>query len=205
MEYATQKEALILAEYGRHVQDMVNHAMTIEDRQKRNEAAETINQIMTQLNPSYKGAEELQQKLWDDLYIISDFKLDIDAPYPMPTPRSEIKAEKVEYPDQKFKFKHYGKIIEALIEAALKIENVEEQQELVQQIANLMKRSYLNYNRDSVNEEMIIDQLTSMSNGKLKLDEDFRFVHTNDIVITNNKKPTSRNQGKGRSKRKWKK
>lgn len=205
MEYATQKEALILAEYGRHVQDMVKHLMTIEDRKERNEAAETVIQIMTQLNPSYKGAEELQQKLWDDLYIISDFKLDVDAPYPMPTPRSEIKAEKVEYPDQKFKFKHYGKIIEALIDAAIKIENSEEQQELVQQIANLMKRSYLNYNRDSVNEEMIIDQLTSMSGGKLKLDDDFKFVHTNDIIITNNKKPASRNQGKARSKRKWKK
>ncbi len=204
MEYATQKEALVLAEYGRHVQDMVKHAMTIQDRTKRNEASETIVQIMTQLNPSYKGSDELQQKLWDDLYIISDFKLDIDAPYPKPTPRSEITAEKVHYPDQNFKFKHYGKIIEALIEAALKIENEEEQQELIQQIANLMKRSYLNYNRDSVNEEMIVDQLTSMSAGKLKLDPEFKFIHTNNIVSTNRHQNT-RSQSKGPSKRKWKK
>lgn len=204
MEYATQKEALVLAEYGRHVQDMVKHVLTIEDRTKRNEAAETIVQIMTQLNPSYKGSEELQQKLWDDLHIISDFKLDIDAPYPKPTPQSEIKAEKVEYPDQKFKFKHYGKIIEALIEAALKIDNEEEQQELTQQIANLMKRSYLNYNRDSVNEEMIVDQLSNMSGGKLTLDPEFKFVHTNDIV-SSNKRQNNRGQSKGRNKRKWKK
>ena len=204
MEYATQKEALVLAEYGRHVQDMVKHVLTIEDREKRNEAAETIVQIMTQLNPSFKGSDELQQKLWDDLYIISDFKLDIDAPYPKPKPRNEITAEKIEYPDQKFKFKHYGKIIEAIIEAALKIENEEEQQELTQQIANLMKRSYLNYNRDSVNEEMIIDQLSSMSGGKLKLDPEFKFIHTNDIV-SNNKRQNNRGQSKGRGKRKWKK
>jgi len=204
MEYATQKEALVLAEYGRHVQDMVKHVLTIEDREKRNEAAETIVQIMTQLNPSFKGSDELQQKLWDDLYIISDFKLDIDAPYPKPKPRNEITAEKIDYPDQKFKFKHYGKIIEALIEAALKIENEEEQQELIQQIANLMKRSYFNYNRDSVNEDMIIDQLSSMSGGKLKLDPEFKFIHTNDIV-SNNKHQNNRGQSKGRGKRKWKK
>ncbi len=204
MEYATQKEALVLAEYGRHVQDMVKHVLTIEDREKRNEAAETIVQIMTQLNPSFKGSDELQQKLWDDLYIISDFKLDIDAPYPKPKPINEIKGEKIEYPDQKFKFKHYGKIIEALIEAALKIENEEEQQELTQQIANLMKRSYLNYNRDSVNEEMIIDQLSSMSSGKLKLDPEFKFIHTNEIV-SRNKHQNNRGQSKGRGKHKWKK
>ncbi|HAW20845.1 MAG TPA: DUF4290 domain-containing protein [Flavobacteriales bacterium] len=205
MDYATQKESLILAEYGRHVQDMVKHALTIEDRTKRNEAAETIVLIMTQLNPSYKGSDELQQKLWEDLFIISNYELDVDSPFPKPEPKNDIIAEKVDYPDQKFKFKHYGKIIEALIEAAVKIENPEEQQELIQQIANLMKRSYLNFNRDSVNEDMIVDQLTSMSDGKLKLSPEFKFVHTNDIVASNPIKRTNRNQGKGRGKRKWKK
>lgn len=211
MEYATQKEALILGEYGRHVQEMVKHAMTIADKKERTEAAETIVLIMTQLNPSYKGSEELMQKLWDDLFIISNYQLDVDAPYPMPRPKAEIKPEKVQYPDQNFKFKHYGKIIEAMIEHAVKLENEEEKQELTQQIANLMKRSYLNYNRDSVNEEMIIDQLAALSKGKLKLNEDFRFTHTNDILSQNPKRPSnntgrSNNNNKGRNnKRRWKK
>lgn len=204
MEYATQKDNLILAEYGRHVQEMVNHTMNIEDRTMRNEAAETIILIMNQLNPSYKGSDELQQKLWEDLFIISGYKLDIDSPYPKPEPKGDTRPEKVEYPDQDFKYKHYGKIIESLIEAAIKIENEDERQELTQMIANLMKRSYLNFNRDSVNEDMIIDQLSTLSGGRLKLNEDFKFVHTNDIISQSPKRPT-KGQGKGRSKKRWKK
>ena len=204
MEYATQKEDLILAEYGRHVQEMVKHALLIEDRTIRNEAAETIIQIMNQLNPSYKGSDELQQKLWEDLFIISGFALDIDSPYPKPEPKGDTRPEKVDYPDQNFKFKHYGKIIEGLIEAAVKIENDEEKQELTQMIANLMKRSYLNFNRDSVNEEMIVEQLTSLSKGMLTLDPEFKFVHTNEI-ISQSPKRTTKSQGKGRSKKRWKK
>jgi hypothetical protein len=205
MDYATQKESLILAEYGRHVQEMVTHTMKIEDRKTRSDAAETIVRVMSQLHPSYKGSEELQQKLWEDLFIISGFQLDVDSPFPTPTPKIDIRPEKIEYPNQHFKFKHYGKIIEGLIESAIAIENPEEQQELTQLIAHLMKRSYLNYNRDSVNEEMIVDQLTSMSSGKLKLDPDFKFQHTNEILSQMPKKPSNRNQGKGRGKRKWKK
>ncbi|GAB5538602.1 MAG: hypothetical protein Salg2KO_07050 [Salibacteraceae bacterium] len=205
MDYATQKEDLILAEYGRHVQEMVQHTMTIEDRQKRTEAAETIVLVMTQLNPSYKGSDELQQKLWEDLFIISGYELDVDCPYPKPEPKKGIVPEKVDYPDQNFKYKHYGKIIEGLIEAAVKIEKDEERQELTQQIANLMKRSYLNFNRDSVNDEMIVEQLTAMSGGKLKLDEGFKFQHTNDILKDSPRRSNSNNKGKGRGKRKWKK
>ena len=205
MEYATQKEDLILAEYGRHVQEMVKHMLTIEDRTKRTEAAETIVSIMTQLNPSYKGSDELQQKLWEDLFIVSEYKLDVDCPYPKPEPKKGIVAEKVEYPDQKFKFKHYGKIIEGLIDAAVKVEKDDERQELTQQIANLMKRSYLNFNRDSVNDEMIVDQLSSMSNGKLTLDPEFRFTHTNDILKDSPRRSNNTGKSKGRSKRKWKK
>jgi len=206
MEYFTQKEALILAEYGRHVQEMVKHAMLITDREERNKAAKTIILIMTQLNPSYKESEELQQKLWDDLYIISNFELDVDAPYPKPEPKSDIRPEKVKYPDHNFKYKHYGKIIEGLIESAKKIEHADERQELTQLIANMMKKSYLNYNRDSVSEEMIVEQLTSMSSGVLKLDPEFRFTHTNEI-LSKSRKPVSniKQNNKNRNKRKWKK
>lgn len=194
MEYYTQKEPLILAEYGRHIQEMMKHTLRIEDRAERTKAAETMVQVMTQLKPSYKDSDELQQKLWDDLFIISNYQLDVDSPYPKPEPKEELRAEKVEYPDQNFKYRHYGKIIEGLIEAAVKIENDEERQELTQMIANLMKKSYLNFNRDSVNEEMIVDQLTEMSGGKLTLDPEFKFQHTNDILS----KSRQHNKGGGR-------
>lgn len=202
MDYNTQKEELRLAEYGRYVQDLVDHAMTIEEKEERNKAANAIVQIMTQMNPGFKGNEELQQKLWDDLFIMSNYQLDVDSPFPKPLPTDDNTAEKIAYPDQGFKFRHYGKIIEDLIDGARKIEDPEEKKALTGMIANLMKKSYLNYNRDSVNDEMIVDQLKGMSNNELELPEDFKFQHTNDILSSS---PKRNKQSKSRGKRKWKK
>ena len=178
--------------------------MSIEDREERNKAAQAIIQLMTVMNPSYKGNDELINKLWDDLYIMSKFQLDVDSPYPKPEPAVNIQAEKIEYPKGDFKYRHYGKSIENLIEVAKAIEDKDEQQALTQLIAHLMKRSYLNYNRDSVNEEMIIDQLKEMSGGLLKLNDNFRFQHTNDI-LGSQPRNSSKSSSKSRSKRKWKK
>lgn len=206
MEYHTQKEPLILAEYGRYVQDMIRHTMSLTDKEERNKAAKSVIQVMTQLHPSYKDNDELQHKLWDDLFVISNYELDIDSPYPMPDRKETIVPERISYPDQKFTYKHYGKIIEGLITEARKIENQEERKVLTGMIANLMKKSYLNYNRDSVNDEMLADQLSKMSNGELTLDEDFRFHHTNDILSKNKKNNSNQRLNKGRNqKRKWKK
>jgi len=204
MEYNTQRKPLALGEYGRYVQEMVEHTMAIEDREERNKAAQAIIQLMTVMNPSYKGNDELINKLWDDLYVMSNFQLDVDAPYPKPEPAVNIQAEKIEYPKGDFKYRHYGKSIENLIEVAKSIEDKDEQQALTQLIAHLMKRSYLNYNRDSVNEEMIIDQLKEMSGGLLKLNDKFRFQHTNDI-LGSQPRNSSKSSSKSRSKRKWKK
>ncbi|MDB9709476.1 DUF4290 domain-containing protein [Salibacteraceae bacterium] len=204
MEYNTQRKPLALGEYGRYVQEMVEHTMAIEDREERNKAAQAIIQLMTVMNPSYKGNDELINKLWDDLYVMSNFQLDVDAPYPKPEPAVNIQAEKIEYPKGDFKYRHYGKSIENLIEVAKSIEDKDEQQALTQLIAHLMKRSYLNYNRDSVNEEMIIDQLKEMSGGLLKLNDNFRFQHTNDI-LGSQPRNSSKSSSKSRSKRKWKK
>ena len=203
MEYNTQRKPLALAEYGRYVQEMMEHALSLENREERNKAAQAIIQLMTVMNPSYKGNDELIHKLWDDLHVMSNYQLDIDSPYEKPEPAENIEAEKIDYPKGDFKYRHYGKSIENLIEVARSIEDNQEQQALTQLIANLMKRSYLNYNRDSVNEEMIIDQLKEMSGGQLKLDENFRFQHTNDILGSQPR--NSGKSSKSRSKRKWKK
>ena len=208
MEYHTQKEPLILAEYGRHIQEMVNQTKAIEDKTERSKAANAVVQIMTQLNPTFKDNEELQHKLWDDLFIMANYELDIDAPYSMPQAKETIVAEKIDYPDHDLTYKHYGKIIDGLIKSGRAIEDPEEKRALTEIIANLMKKSYLNFNRDSVNDEMLADQLTKMSEGELKLDPSFRFTHTNEILSQNKKSGSNNprsNNNKPRGKRKWKK
>jgi len=205
MKYNTERTPLILGEYGRYLQEMVEHTLSIEDRVERSKAAKSIVQVMTTMNPSYKGNEELQQKLWDDLHVIAKYKLDVDSPYPVPSPKEDVQAEKIDYPKGDFKYRHYGKSIEDLITYARTMEKEEEKQALTQMIANLMKRSYLNYNRDSVNEEMIIDQLKEMSKGELKLADDFKFQHTNDILASSPKRPVKSSSKGGGKKRKWKK
>lgn len=206
IEYNTARRPLILGEHGRYIQEMVRHIKRLESKEERTKAAATLVEIMSQLSPKYKGNDEMEQKLWDDLYIMSNHELDIDGPYPKPEPLEQIKPEKIKYPDHNFKYKHYGKVVESLIEAAKKLENPDEKQELTHLIANLMKRSYLNYNRDSVNEEMIIDQLKEMSGGELEVAKDFRFQHTNEILSKTKRTNTNNNnKGKGRSKKRWKK
>ena len=205
MKYNTLRTPLKLGEYGRYVQEMVDHILTIADRTERSKAAKGLVEVMTVMNPSYKGNDELQQKLWDDLHVMARYELDVDSPYPKPTPKESIELEKVEYPTGAFKYRHYGKSIEDIIAYARTIENEDEKQALTQNIANLMKRSYLNYNRDSVNEEMIIDQLKEMSKGELKLDEGFKFQHTNDILGSLPKRTAKTGAKPGAKKRKWKK
>ncbi|MEQ9188023.1 MAG: DUF4290 domain-containing protein [Cryomorphaceae bacterium] len=206
MKYNTERKPLILGEYGRYLQELVEHTLTIAEKEERTKAAKAIVDVMTTMNPSYKGNEELQQKLWDDLHVMAKYQLDVDSPYPIPEPKENIQAEKIDYPKGDFKYRHYGKSIEDLIKYARTMENEEEKQALTQMIANLMKRSYLNYNRDSVNEEMIIDQLKEMSNGELKLADDFKFQHTNDILASSPRRSTkSSGKSGGGKKRKWKK
>jgi hypothetical protein len=198
MEYNSEREHLIIPEYGRNVQKMIEHACTIADREERNKAAKTIVVAMSVLNPALKNTENFQQILWDQLIIISDFKLDIDSPYPIPEKNKLVeKPEKINYPSKNIKFKHYGKTVEELIAKAVEIENPDEKKELTKLIANLMKRNYLNWNRDSVNDELIINQLTQLSDGKLNLESDFNFVSTGEILSN---KPKKKIMGKNNQK-----
>lgn len=206
MKYNTEREALILGEYGRYLQELVDHTLTIENKEERSKAARSIVEVMTTMNPSFRGNDELQQKLWDDLHVMARYQLDVDSPYPKPAPKQDIRAEKIEYPKGDFKYRHYGKSIENLIEHAKSIKDEKEKQALTQLIGNLMKRSYLSYNRDSVNEQMIVDQLKEMSGGELALDETFKFQHTNDILASLPSRNNNNNKGgKGGSKKRKRK
>lgn len=166
--YNTQREHLNMPEYGRYVQELVNHCMTIADREERTKAAKTIIQVMGILNPQPKDVEDFKQKLWTHLHLISDFKLEVDSPYPKPTPEEfTAKPEKLRYPRKDVKYGHYGKTIELMVAKACKMEDGEERNAIIMMIANLMKRMYLTWNRDSVTDDVILMHLNEMSNGKI--------------------------------------
>jgi len=197
---------MIIPEYGRNIQKMVKHVVAIEDRDERNKAAKSIVRIMGQLNPKMKDVPEHQEKLWNHLHIIAEYQLEIDSEYPKPTvAEAQEKPRKLEYRTDKIRYKHYGKSVEALIKKAMEYPEGDEKKYLTETIANLMKRSYLAWNRDSVNDQVIIDQLGQLSDGKLQLAEDFILQATNEILANN--KPRTENKrhkkGKPRSRRKY--
>ncbi len=170
MEYNTSLPHLIIPEYGRNIQRMVDFAITVKDREERNKVAKTIIDVMGQLNPHLRDIVDFKHKLWDHLFIISEFKLDVDSPYPMPTAATfKTKPDRIKIPIHKIKYKHYGKIAEDLIKKAAEFPDGDEKDYLTELIANMMKGNYLNWNRDTVNDTVIFSQLNELSNGGLKL------------------------------------
>jgi hypothetical protein len=178
-----------LPEYGRNIQKMVEYTIQIEDREERNKAARAIISIMGNLNPHLRDVTDFKHKLWDHLFIISDFKLDIDSPYEKPTP--EILFEKpkpVPYSEYDIRYKHYGKIIELLIKEALAFEPGPEKDMLIKLIANHMKKCYLTWNREVVSDEVIFEDLKKLSGGALEVSEDLKLSESRDILAKNKKK-----------------
>jgi len=183
MEYNTQMPKLIIPEYGRNIQKLIEYACTLKSKEERTNVAHAIIAIMGRLNPMLRDITDFRHKLWDHLFIISNFKLDVDSPYPVPS--KEIlttKPERVKYPAAKMKFKHYGKAVERLIEKASDMKNSEEKTAFIEAIANLMKKSYLVWNRDTVADTVILQELETLSKGKLKVPENFRMTSTYDIL-----------------------
>ncbi len=185
-DYNTKSKKLILPEYGRNIQKMVDHIMTIEDRDERNKAAKTIIGVMGNLNPHLRDINDFKHKLWDHLAIISDFKLDIDSPYELPELEVlNAKPKKLEYNQKKIRYKHYGHSIVMMIDKAVEMEEGEEKKDLVKMIANHMKKSYLTWNREAVSNEEILRDLKVLSKDKLELDPDLELSETRDILAKN--------------------
>ncbi len=177
MEYNTEREGLIMPEYGRHVQDLVDYAVTIKDDKKRQDVVEQIIILMENINPNSTNVGDYEHKLWDHLFIISDFKLDCQSPYPKPTPEEIYKKpDKFPYPNQKIKHRHYGKNVERMIKKAVNMEDEEKQEAYTEVIASFMKRTYTNYTKDGVNDEIIKEDLVRLSDGELSLDDDQRII-----------------------------
>ena len=170
-EYNTGRPELILKEYGRNVQKLVNHIKAEADPEKRKEYAYTLVELMKLINPALKDGNEFTQKLWDDLFIISKFELEVDSPFPKPPPEVLTrKPDKLEYNTHKLKYKHYGRNIELLIEQATKIEDEQERRDAIIYLGRLMRSFYGIWNKEVVDEGVIIDHIRELSNGKLDID-----------------------------------
>jgi len=183
MNYNTQLPHLIISEYGRNVQSMVDHCCTIEARDERNRCAKAIIQVMGQLNPHLRDIPDFTHKLWDHLFVISKFTLDVDSPYPKPSAETFVtKPKNVAYPKGKIKYRHYGKIIEDIIEKAKDFKEGEEKDVLKRTVATQLKKSYLNWNKDTVLDEVIFKHLAELSGGALKMDENEKLLDSSDLI-----------------------
>jgi hypothetical protein len=172
IEYNTERPHLIIPEYGRHIQKMVDQAIAEEDRDERNKVAKSIISVMGNLNPHLRDVQDFQHKLWDQLFIISDFKLDVDSPYPIPS-RVELaeRPEPLEYPQNFPRYRFYGNNIKRMIDVAIGWEAGEKKDALVITIANHMKKCFLNWNKDTVEDDVIFNHLFELSKGEIDIRE----------------------------------
>ncbi len=172
LDYNTQLEPIKLPEYGRTVQKMVNYCLSIKDKKQRTECAQSIVKILTQLRPNQTNIQNYEQKLWDHLYIISDFKLDVDSPYPPPNPQFiHEKPEPLTYVSNKINFQYYGKNVENIIKVLNKIDNPDEREYYILVTANYMKKLQNMWNKEAnIKDEVIFEHLRQISEGKIKLD-----------------------------------
>ena len=192
IEYNTERPHLIIPEYGRHIQKMVDHAISLEDKEKRNKCVKSIISVMGNLNPHLRDVPDFQHKLWDQLFIISDFKLDVESPFPMPS-KEELSEppQPLDYPQNFPKYRFYGNNIKRMIDVANKWEEGDMKEGLVITIANHMKKCFLNWNKDTVEDKVIFNHLFELSDEK--------------IDIRNSNEELSDSQGLLKNKRHYKK
>ncbi len=170
LEYNTEREHLIIPEYGRHMQKMINHAKTVENKEERNKIAKAIISVMGNMQPHLRDVPDFQHKLWDQLFIMSNFELDVDSPYPKPTKELlEERPEPLRYPQNHPKYRFYGNNIKTMIDVANTWEAGDLKEALVYTIANHMKKCFLNWNKDTVEDVVIYDHLFELSGGKIDL------------------------------------
>jgi hypothetical protein len=170
LEYNTERNQLLIPEYGRHIQKLVDHCRALETKEERNRMATAIIGVMGNLNPHLRDVADFQHKLWDQLFVIADFNLDVDSPYPIPN-REELAARppKMSYPQKRPRYRFYGNNIQGMINVALGWERGEKREALAYIIANHMKKSFLNWNKDTVDDAVIFKHLFELSEGEINL------------------------------------
>lgn len=199
LEYNTGRGRLIIPEYGRHVQKLIEYAIQLEDREERNKMARAIVNVMGQLNPQLRDITDFKHKLWDHLFIISDFRLDVDSPYEKPTELTyRVKPNRVPYPKHNIRYRHYGGVIEQMIREVSELEEGAKRDQLVLNLANFMKMLYVNWNKDSVTDAEIFEHIRELSKGKVVMNEGTR-LQENVEVPTNLKVPAKKMSKRSRS------
>ena len=195
LEYNAERSHLIIPEYGRHLQKLIDLATEIENKEERNKAAKYIIDVMGTLNPHLRDVPDFQHKLWDQLFIMSDFKLDVDSPYPIPS-REVLnqKPERLSYPQNFPKYRFYGNNIKYMIDVANKWEEGELKNALIIVIANHMKKCYLSWNKDTVEDKIIFNHLFELSGGKIDLTQSEEELSTSHELIKVNKKQSNKTQ-----------
>lgn len=195
LEYNSLRSKLIIPEYGRHLQKMIDVAVATEDKSERNKLAQYIISIMGSMNPHLRDVPDFQHKLWDQLFIMADFQLDVDSPYPILS-REMItaKPEKLAYPQNFPKYRFYGNNIKYMIDVANKWEDGDMKSALIKVIANHMKKSYLSWNKDSVKDEVIFEHLYELSGKRINLVTSTEELSNSTDLMRTNKKNSNKSQ-----------
>lgn len=195
LEYNSIREQLIIPEYGRHLQKLIEQVTDIEDREERNKAAKYVISVMGSLNPHLRDVPDFQHKLWDQLFIMSDFRLDVDSPYPIPS-REVLnqRPEILKYPQNFPKYRFYGNNITYMIDEAMKWDEGDLKNALILVIANHMKKCYLSWNKETVEDEVIFQHLLELSNGKIDLFKSNEELSNSHNLMKVNKKLSNKSQ-----------
>ncbi len=207
LEYNAERSHLIIPEYGRHIQKLIDHCIALEDVVERNKMAKAIVDVMGNLQPHLRDVPDFKHKLWDQLFIMADFKLDVDSPYEKLEKAALLeKPERLEYPKYASKYRYYGNNIQAMIKTALTWEDGEPRDALYFAIANHMKKCYLNWNKDTVDDAIIFKHLIELSKGEIDLtDKNETLSEVKDLMKKKNptNKVTNKQQNKPRPKKKF--
>ena len=176
MEYNTQRETLKIPDYGRHVAKMINYCKTVADRDERTTMADAIVEVMAHVNPKIKDRTDYRHILWDHLMMMADYDLDVDSPYEVNREESEsFHPDRMNYAEGSIRYRHYGRTLESMVRAVAAMDEGEERDLLTSQIAHTLKRQYLQWNRDTVDDGLIAEQLAELSDGRLQLPAGFVF------------------------------
>jgi len=195
LEYNAERPHLIIPEYGRHLQKLIEQAVALQDRNERNKAARYIISVMGSLHPHLRDVPDFQHKLWDQLFIMADFNIDVDSPYPLPDRELlQQKPDTLAYPQNFPKYRFYGNNIKYMIDVANSWEDGEMKNALIIVIANHMKKSFLSWNKDTVEDNVIFNHLLELSNGKINLLATDEELSTSSDLMKVNKKMSNKTQ-----------
>lgn len=201
MKYNTEEKRLALPEYGRNIQNMVDYCITIADREERKRCANTIINVMGNLFPHLRDVNDFKHILWDHLAIMSDFKLDIDYPYEIVKKENlNTRPPRIPYSNSRFHYRHYGKTLELMIQKATTYPDGSEKDQLIKLLATQMKKSFLTWNKETVDDRKIFKDLDELSDGKIILDEEeHKLLESRDLIARTNSNTNKKNYSRNKS------